>query len=118
MVKKAFPSWRYGPKGQSRIFEEGDLIPKGWEDHPDKVKEPQTKPAAKSTKKDEGKKGDDKKTPERTTEDLGSDEAAAAEEQRYRAEVIEFLKAAGQEPDENASIEELEAQMNAVSPED
>lgn len=98
MVNKEWPSWRYGPGGKSNIFNEGGVVPKGWEDHPDKVKEPQGQPAAKSAKKGADKKGE--------------------EEQRYRSEVIEFLKAAGQAPAENASIEELEAQMNAVSPEE
>jgi hypothetical protein len=37
-----------------------------------------------------------------------------AEEQRYRGEVIQFLKAAGVDFDENAPIEELEEKMNAT----
>lgn len=41
--KQQWPSWRYGPPGkdgkpQARIFNKDDVIPKGWEDHPDKVK--------------------------------------------------------------------------------
>lgn len=33
----AFPTWAYGPDGQSGIFNSADEIPSGWEDHPSKV---------------------------------------------------------------------------------
>ncbi len=33
-----WPAWRYGPNGESAIFEEHDEIPKGWVDDPKKVK--------------------------------------------------------------------------------
>jgi hypothetical protein len=36
MIDK-FPGWRYGPNGQSAIFESEDDVPNGWEDHPSKV---------------------------------------------------------------------------------
>lgn len=32
-----FPSWRYGPNGQSVIVNSEDETPAGWEDHPSKV---------------------------------------------------------------------------------
>lgn len=32
-----WPSWRYGPKGQSGVFESESDVPTGWEDHPSKV---------------------------------------------------------------------------------
>lgn len=32
-----FPSWRYGPNGESRICQSPDDVPEGWEDHPSKV---------------------------------------------------------------------------------
>jgi hypothetical protein len=32
-----FPSWRYGPNGQSGVFESEADVPKGWQDHPSKV---------------------------------------------------------------------------------
>jgi hypothetical protein len=32
-----FPAWRYGPNGQSQIFQSESEVPKGWEDHPSKV---------------------------------------------------------------------------------
>lgn len=31
---KAWPSWRYGPEGQSAIFESEEEVPSGWKDHP------------------------------------------------------------------------------------
>ena len=38
------PTWRYGPNGQSMICYSESEIPKGWQDHPSKVKEePATK---------------------------------------------------------------------------
>jgi hypothetical protein len=33
-----FPGWRYGPNGQSAIFESEKDIPAGWVDHPSLVK--------------------------------------------------------------------------------
>jgi hypothetical protein len=30
--------WVYGPNGQSRLIQQGEELPKGWADHPDKVK--------------------------------------------------------------------------------
>lgn len=33
-----FPSWAYGPNGQSGIFECEADVPTGWQDHPTKVK--------------------------------------------------------------------------------
>ncbi len=41
-----FPAWRYGPNGESAIFEAHDEIPKGWVDDPKKIK---TKPAPAET---------------------------------------------------------------------
>lgn len=33
-----FPTWRYGPNDQADIFHSSADVPKGWEDHPSKVK--------------------------------------------------------------------------------
>lgn len=33
-----FPAWRYGPDGQSAVFDSEADVPNGWEDHPTKVK--------------------------------------------------------------------------------
>jgi hypothetical protein len=38
MSEETFPSFRYGPDGQSAIFENEDAVPSGWHDHPSKVK--------------------------------------------------------------------------------
>lgn len=35
---KNWPAWRYGPNGQSGVFETAKDAPSGWEDHPSKVK--------------------------------------------------------------------------------
>jgi hypothetical protein len=31
-----WPSWRYGPNGEARIFESADDVPAGWTDSPGK----------------------------------------------------------------------------------
>ncbi len=36
--EKGFPKWRYGPDGQSAIFQSAKDVPSGWYDHPSKVK--------------------------------------------------------------------------------
>ena len=38
----SWPSTRYGPDGQSGVFNSADEVPKGWEDHPAKVKPAKT----------------------------------------------------------------------------
>jgi len=34
---KDWPAWRYGPNGQSDIFQREEDVPEGWVDHPDNV---------------------------------------------------------------------------------
>jgi hypothetical protein len=34
---KGFPSFRYGPDGQSGVFQSAKDVPTGWKDHPSKV---------------------------------------------------------------------------------
>lgn len=36
--KVEWPSWRFGPNGQSDIFENAADVPAGWADHPTRVK--------------------------------------------------------------------------------
>lgn len=38
--KPHWPGWFYGPNGEAEIFQSRDEVPKGWEDHPSKVKPP------------------------------------------------------------------------------
>lgn len=47
MSKKPWPAWYYGPNGAAEIFEKEADVPKGWEDHPSKVKESVKKAPAK-----------------------------------------------------------------------
>lgn len=37
--KVLWPSWRFGPNGQSDVFDSADDVPVGWQDHPSKVGE-------------------------------------------------------------------------------
>lgn len=41
-----WPSWRYGPNGEARVFPRADDVPKGWEDHPSKVARPKPNTAS------------------------------------------------------------------------
>jgi hypothetical protein len=51
-----WPSWRFGPGGQSAVFESEADVPKGWVDHPSKVKGEAKEPApAKSEAKQPAK---------------------------------------------------------------
>ena len=43
--KPHWPGWFYGPNGEAKIFQSPDEVPKGWEDHPTKVKAPKKAPA-------------------------------------------------------------------------
>jgi hypothetical protein len=36
MSHSKWPSWRYGPKGESAVFESEADVPAGWHDHPSK----------------------------------------------------------------------------------
>jgi hypothetical protein len=36
-VFQAWPAYRYGPNGQSAIFQSAEEVPDGWQDHPNKV---------------------------------------------------------------------------------
>lgn len=60
---QAWPSWRYGPNGASKLCENEAEVPKGWVDHPEAAekltekaaktaKEAETKPAGEETKAD------------------------------------------------------------------
>lgn len=55
-MAQEYPKWMYGPnEGDARIFNKDDLVPKGWEDHPEKVgkpKERKPKNPAKNTDTD------------------------------------------------------------------
>lgn len=42
MDKVLWPSWRYGPGGQARVFDSGEDVPVGWHDHPSKVVTPES----------------------------------------------------------------------------
>ncbi len=37
MSDETWPSWRFGPGGESAIFDCVEDVPEGWADHPDKV---------------------------------------------------------------------------------
>jgi len=37
MAEEEFPSWRYGPDGDARVFQSAEEVPEGWVDHPSKA---------------------------------------------------------------------------------
>lgn len=45
-VKQLWPSWRFGPNGESEIFESDEQVPAGWLDHPAKFTKPVVAAAA------------------------------------------------------------------------
>lgn len=57
-----FPSWRYGPNGQAKIFNAAAEVPDGWHDHPHKVKAPAEKspPPSPNTSTSKAPSGDAK----------------------------------------------------------
>ena len=46
MEKEFKPTWRYGPNDMAMICYSEDEIPKGWQDHPAKVKKGKGEPEA------------------------------------------------------------------------
>lgn len=67
MTHHKFPSWRYGPKGESAVFESESDVPTGWHDHPSKhekadkpapakVEKTKAAPKSKSAPKKAGRK--------------------------------------------------------------
>lgn len=54
---QAWPSWRYGPNGASKLCENEAEVPKGWVDHPEaaeKLTEKVAKPAKEAEAKPAG----------------------------------------------------------------
>lgn len=41
---EAWPSWRYGPNGEAKIFHREEDVPAGWKDTPSAVFEPPAPP--------------------------------------------------------------------------
>lgn len=70
MSKQMFPSWRYGPDGQSAIFASEADIPAGWAEHPSAVRDA---PAASALKK--------RGRPRAAETDQAAEDEAAFEEQ-------------------------------------
>lgn len=129
----SWPSWRYGPGGASRIFQENDTIPAGWMDHPDKVKvsakvkrlgvdanlngtetieEIEASFAAGKITVDQIEAAEATRSkPRAGILDLIQTESARAE---ARAEGLAVLKEAGVKISEDATDEELSAALDAL----
>lgn len=92
VVDKEFPRWYYGPDGQSKIFERGEEVPEGWEDHPSKVKEPKVGDGGQKSKSEakrvaeQGKKTPKAKEEAKVVEGKISDEAASDDNSRGSSE--------------------------------
>jgi hypothetical protein len=90
-----YPKWMYGPadkdgKPQARIFQKDEVVPKGWEDHPSKVKQP--------------KKGE--KNSANVQEPTPEEKAAT----------IASLREAGVEIADDASVDEINAAIDRLEP--
>lgn len=81
-----YPVWMYGPGGESKIFEQGEAIPEGWEDHPSKVQE-QNEDSAETTDQQEGKGSSDEEKAENEDSTGTPDEETVSEE-----ELLQTLK--------------------------
>lgn len=68
-----FPSWRYGPGGQSQIFNSEEEVPAGWVDHPHKVEEKAPKASPSPTKTAEPSKPAKQPATEPTKVDTNGD---------------------------------------------
>lgn len=44
MSDETWPSWRYGPNGEARVFQSAEDVPEGWVDHPSLVRIPPAAP--------------------------------------------------------------------------
>ena len=56
---QAWPSWRYGPNGASKLCENEAEVPKGWVDHPEAAEKLTEKAAKAETKPAETKPAGD-----------------------------------------------------------
>lgn len=110
--KQQWPSWRYGPPGrdgkpQARVFNKDDVIPKGWKDHPSKVKAAKIdKDPAKDPPKDPPK--DQESTPEERVATIASVREAAA-----AANIDIQLSDDASVEEINAAIDKLTAQQGS-----
>lgn len=81
MDRTEWPKWMYGPGDERRIFQKDDQVPKGWEDHPDKVQAPEK--SGESRKKQEKKQEPSapmEPTPEERAETIRDIREAAAKQ--------------------------------------
>lgn len=91
-VDKEYPKWMYGPNDESRIFQRDEQIPKGWEDHPEKVGKSPPKPSKPSKP---SKSQDPGEAAERTTilaalREAGFDVADDATDDEINAKIDEL----------------------------
>jgi hypothetical protein len=100
-----WPKWMYGPDDAARIFQKDDQVPKGWADHPDKVKQPEAGKQLKLEKKDEKKTDALEPTPEERADTIRSIREAAA------AQGIDIQLA------DDASVEEINAAIDKLTKE-
>lgn len=94
-MDKEYPKWMYGPGGKAQIFERDQVVPKGWQDHPDKVKAP-SKPK-KPGKPGKGEQEGDEISPEE------------------KAETIAQLREAGVEISDDATVDEINAAIDELT---
>lgn len=101
-----WPKWMYGPNDEARIFQKDDQVPKGWVDHPDKVKQPvAVKQQLKLEKKDEKKPDALEPTPQERADTILSIREAAS------AQGIDIQLA------DDASVDEINAAIDKLTKE-
>lgn len=109
MAKEEWPKWMYGPNDQARVFQKDDVVPAGWSDHPEKLKQevpptppvPQQRPAKKSEKAAPVAEPQQEPAPEPSQEE--------------KLETIRSLREAGVEISDDASVDEINAAIDRLT---
>jgi hypothetical protein len=116
--KKFWPAWRYGPAGESQVFDRPEDVPAGWEDHPSKHT-PEAKKAKEAALRAANKHNVLAPPPpvapaaKQSKEQKAAAKAEAAE--AYRLELLGKAKAVWPNTPDDATTAELEANLAKVN---
>jgi hypothetical protein len=96
----SWPAWYYGPNGEARIFNEGDIVPKGWKDSPKKLAQSEQPAQPEKLKPEKPKKGAKQEV---------------TQEQLDRINTIAELREAGVEIADDATDDEINAAIDTLT---
>lgn len=118
----SFPTWAYGPEGQSGIFHRAEDVPEGWADDPAKVASAAPKEPAGPVGVDAPPEApaiepleelDMPPEPAATVRKLGRKKAGALPP-KVRADAISAIRSSGGQIEDNASDAEISAALETV----